>query len=55
MDIKEKEIEEEVIEDVYECDICGEEVEELIDTEGMLNGGVGCVCAQCLEDNDIGR
>ena len=37
------------------CSICQEEFfeDELIDTEGMINGGVGMVCEQCLEDNDI--
>jgi hypothetical protein len=37
------------------CDICGESEEELIDTTGMINGDVGYVCYQCLEDNDIGK
>jgi formylmethanofuran dehydrogenase subunit E len=55
MDIKEKETEEEVIEDVYACDICGEEVEELIDTEGMVNGGIGTICPDCAENGDVGR
>lgn len=37
------------------CDICGNEYkeEELYDTEGMINGGVGFCCEQCLIDNDI--
>ena len=37
------------------CPLCGEETNELIDTEGLINGGIGLVCEQCLEDNDIGR
>lgn len=39
-----------------QCAICEElfEEDELTDTTGMLNGGVGYVCEQCLEDNDIG-
>lgn len=39
-----------------QCNICKEwfEEDELIDTEGMINGSVGKVCEQCLEDNDIG-
>ena len=36
------------------CEICGEKAEELIDTEGMINGGIGKVCEQCLEDGNIG-
>lgn len=37
------------------CEICQGlyNDDELIDTEGMVNGGVGKVCEQCLEDNDI--
>lgn len=37
------------------CAICEEEFDEgtLIETEGMVNGGVGKVCEQCLQDNDI--
>ena len=42
------------MEEVYICPICGEEVDELFDTEGMINGGIGYVCEQCLEDLDIG-
>jgi hypothetical protein len=37
------------------CPICGEETDELIDTEGMVHGGIGEVCEQCLENYDIGR
>jgi len=39
-----------------QCNICKEwfEEDELIDTEGMVNGSVGHVCEQCLEDCDIG-
>ena len=35
------------MEEVYICPICGEEVDELFDTEGMINGGIGYVCEQC--------
>ncbi len=43
------------IEELMQCDICGEffEEDELIDTDGMVNGSVGYVCEQCLHDNDI--
>lgn len=39
------------------CPICNElcPEDDMIDTEGMVNGGIGEVCEQCLEDNDIGR
>lgn len=37
------------------CPICGNETDELIDTEGMINGSIGDCCEQCLEDYDIGR
>lgn len=36
------------------CPSCGNETDELIDTEGMVNGGIGEVCEQCIEDNEIG-
>ena len=41
---------------MQKCDICGVEVEEdeLYDTEGCVNGGVGYVCEQCVEDCEIG-
>ena len=42
-------------ETLYTCPQCGELVEELIDTEGMLNGGIGYCCKQCIEDYDIGN
>lgn len=35
------------------CECCGEWVDGLTDTEGMINGGIGMVCDQCLENNDI--
>lgn len=39
------------------CDICGEiwHEEDLIDTEGMINGGCGICCPDCVENGDIGR
>lgn len=41
----------------WKCDICGYiyEEEELTDTEGMVNGSIGYLCEQCMEDNDVGR
>ena len=38
------------------CDICDKlcEIDDLFDTTQMINGGVGDVCEQCLEDYDIG-
>ena len=43
------------IEELVVCDGCGEwyREDELHDTEGRLNGGIGYVCEQCLEDFDI--
>ena len=35
------------------CECCGEWVDGLTDTEGMMNGSIGMVCDQCLENNDI--
>lgn len=42
------------LEELEQCNLCGEWFNELTDTEGLINGGVGYVCEQCLEDNDIG-
>jgi hypothetical protein len=38
------------------CHICNEwfEEDDLNDTEGLVNGGLGYVCDQCMEDCDIG-
>lgn len=43
------------LEELGACAICQEwfEKDELIDTDGMINGSVGYVCEQCLQDNDI--
>ena len=43
------------LEELKQCEICHEwfNEDELFDTEGMLNGGVGYVCEQCMEDCDI--
>lgn len=43
------------IEELMVCNICHEYFleNELIDTEGMLNGSVGYCCEQCMEDCDI--
>jgi len=45
----------EVKEELKKCEVCGELVPEdyIIDTEGMINGGIGMVCEQCCEDGDI--
>lgn len=37
------------------CPICGQATDELIDTEGMINGSIGEVCEQCMEDYDVGK
>lgn len=43
------------IEEVVECDSCGEYYpqDDLYDTTGCINGGIGFICEQCWEDNDI--
>lgn len=48
-------IEKEKDNEYVKCDICGEEFleEDLVDTEGMINGSVGLACEQCMEDCDI--
>lgn len=53
--MEEKEILEENDIEYEKCSICDEffEKDSLIETEGLVNGGVGKVCEQCLEDNDI--
>lgn len=43
------------MEEIVICPLCGEETDELIDTEGMINGSIGEVCEQCLKNYDIGR
>lgn len=43
------------MEETIICPLCGEETDELYDTEGMINGSIGEVCEQCLENYDIGR
>lgn len=35
------------------CPICGFDTDELIETDGMINGGIGECCLQCLEDYEI--
>lgn len=42
-------------EELEKCDLCGCEIplDDLIDTEGMINGSVGLACEQCIEDCDI--
>lgn len=39
--------------EMKQCAVCEEWFEELIDTEGVLNGGIGDCCSQCCEDADI--
>lgn len=41
--------------ELKKCSVCEEYFEEddLVNTEGMLNGGIGYVCEQCIEDGDI--
>ena len=39
--------------ELEQCDCCGNYFEELIDTEGMVNGGVGYLCEQGCKDGDI--
>lgn len=43
------------LQDYSRCESCENWFlyDDLTDTEGMLNGGIGKVCEQCLEDNDI--
>lgn len=43
------------IEELRECDICGEYVPDydLEDTTEAVNGGVGYACSQCRQDCDI--
>lgn len=40
----------EEISELEECDCCGEFVKETYSTEGMINGGIGYVCENCLRD-----
>lgn len=42
------------MEELEQCNLCGEWFNELHDTTEMINGGCGYVCEQCLEDGDIG-
>lgn len=43
------------IDELQVCDACGEfcQADELQDTEGAINGGIGYVCPQCIEDCEI--
>lgn len=43
------------IEEMKECDYCGEfNLEEnLEDTEGLVNGGIGYLCPQCIQDCEV--
>jgi len=38
--------------DLEKCEMCGEYnlSEDLRDTEGMVNGGIGYVCESCIND-----
>lgn len=43
--------------DVFKiCPICAEPCPEddMIDTEGMVNGGIGTICPDCAENGDVG-
>ena len=44
------------IEEMQECDYCGEFnlEEDLEDTEGRANGGIGYLCPQCIQDCEVG-
>lgn len=48
---------EDFLEELTKCSACHNWIkdDELEDTEGRLNGGIGRVCEQCIEDLDIGR
>lgn len=39
------------------CPICNElcPEDDMIDTEGMVNGGIGTICPDCAENGDVGR
>lgn len=39
--------------ELKKCDCCEEWFEELIDTDGKVNGGCGDYCEQCCIDADI--
>ena len=41
------------IKELEQCECCGNYFDELIDTDGMVNGGVGYLCEQCCKDGDI--
>lgn len=51
-DIKESELLE--LLDIKKCE-CGHycRAEDMVDTEGKLNGGIGEICTGCAEDKDI--
>ncbi len=36
--------------ELEQCECCEEYCEELLDTEGFINGGIGFVCEQCFDD-----
>lgn len=43
------------LEEMRECDYCGEWTREddLEDTEGAVNGGIGYLCPQCIQDCEV--
>lgn len=43
------------IKELEQCAVCEEwfEEEDLTDTEGLVNGGIGYVCPQCYKDSDV--
>jgi hypothetical protein len=42
------------IHELEQCAVCGEWFDELEDTVGLVNGGIGYVCEQCYKDCEIG-
>lgn len=45
------------LEEMRECDQCGEWTREcdLEDTDGCVNGGIGYLCPQCIQDCEVGQ
>lgn len=45
------------LDELQQCSICSEwvEVDNLVDTEGKLNGGIGQVCEDCARDCGVGE
>lgn len=49
--------EEDEIEEMRECDQCGEWTREcdLEDSEGLVGGNIGYLCPQCIQDCEVGQ